>query len=113
MQLRLKLSNRTLHVAFCRRRQSGEFLANMVSRISLLSAVAAALWACGAQAAEFVDARESPAKGRITRGVDTGVLLAQAGEVEIYFDGNGNRVIVDAYTGEIIAIQPPRRVTGT
>ncbi len=113
MQLRLKLSNRTLHAAFCRRRQSGEFLANMVSRISLLSAVAAALWACGAQAAEFVDTRESPAKGRITRAAESGVLLAQAGEVEIYFDGNGNRVIVDAYTGEIIAIQPPRRVTGT
>jgi len=37
------------------------------------------------------------------------LLLAQAADVEVYFDGNGNRVIVDAYTGEVIAVEPPRR----
>lgn len=36
-----------------------------------------------------------------------GILVAQAGDYEVYFDGNGNRVIVDAYTGKVIAIQPP------
>lgn len=35
--------------------------------------------------------------------------LAQATEVEVYFDGNGNRVIVDAFTGEVLSIEPPRR----
>ena len=32
-----------------------------------------------------------------------GIRLAQARDVEVYFDGDGNRVIVDAYTGEVIA----------
>ena len=35
-----------------------------------------------------------------------GIQLAQAGDVEIYYDGQGRRVIVDAYTGEIIAVEP-------
>ncbi len=38
-----------------------------------------------------------------------GIRFAQAAEVEVYFDGNGNRVIVDAYTGEVIAVERPRR----
>ncbi len=35
-----------------------------------------------------------------------GIQLAQAGDVEVYYDGQGRRVIVDAYTGEIIAVEP-------
>lgn len=36
--------------------------------------------------------------------------LAQVREIEIYFDGQGNRVIVDSYTGQVIAVEPPRRI---
>ncbi|MEP5359959.1 MAG: hypothetical protein ABJQ57_11810, partial [Nitratireductor sp.] len=39
-----------------------------------------------------------------------GLLLAQGGDVEIFYDRAGNRVIVDAYTGEVIAIERPRRL---
>lgn len=35
------------------------------------------------------------------------VRLAQAGDVEVYYDGRGRRVIVDAWTGEILAIERP------
>jgi lipoprotein-anchoring transpeptidase ErfK/SrfK len=41
--------------------------------------------------------------------VAEGIRLAQQGDVEVYFDGDGNRIIVDAYTGEVIAKEPPRR----
>ena len=34
--------------------------------------------------------------------------LAQNGDVEVYYDGRGRRVIVDPYTGEILAVQPAR-----
>ena len=33
---------------------------------------------------------------------------AQNGDVEVYYDGRGRRVIVDPYTGEILAVQPAR-----
>ena len=36
------------------------------------------------------------------------VRLAQNGDVEVYYDGRGRRVIVDPYTGEILAVQPAR-----
>ncbi|MER9300141.1 L,D-transpeptidase family protein [Mesorhizobium sp. M0621] len=39
---------------------------------------------------------------------DGGILLAQDGNVDIYYDARGNRVIVDADTGKVIAIQPPQ-----
>jgi lipoprotein-anchoring transpeptidase ErfK/SrfK len=35
--------------------------------------------------------------------------LAQYGDVEIYIDEYGRRVIVDAYTGEVLGIERPRR----
>ncbi|MDQ6432847.1 L,D-transpeptidase [Mesorhizobium sp. LHD-90] len=34
------------------------------------------------------------------------IRLAQYRQAEVYYDGNGNRVIVDAVTGEVIAVQP-------
>jgi len=37
-----------------------------------------------------------------------GLRLAQAREVEIYYDRYGRQVVVDAYTGEIIAVDRPR-----
>lgn len=35
------------------------------------------------------------------------IVLAQSGDLEVYYDGLGNRVIVDSYTGEVIAVEPP------
>jgi len=37
-----------------------------------------------------------------------GLRLAQAREVEIYYDRYGRQVVVDAYTGEVIAVGRPR-----
>jgi len=37
------------------------------------------------------------------------IQLAQLGDVEIYYDEFGRRVVVDAYTGEIISVERPRR----
>ena len=36
-----------------------------------------------------------------------GLLLVQNGEVDIFFDARGRRVILDARTGEVIAIEEP------
>ena len=38
-----------------------------------------------------------------------GMQLAQSGDVEVYYDGLGRRVLIDSYTGEILSIQRPRR----
>ncbi|MBL8578692.1 MAG: murein L,D-transpeptidase [Mesorhizobium sp.] len=42
------------------------------------------------------------------RIVAGGIKLAQYGDVEIYYDEFGRRVIVDPYTGEVLAVQRPR-----
>ncbi|MER9399619.1 L,D-transpeptidase family protein [Mesorhizobium sp. M0615] len=43
------------------------------------------------------------------RAADSGgIVLAQDGNLDIYYDARGNRVIVDAETGKVIAIQPPQ-----
>jgi lipoprotein-anchoring transpeptidase ErfK/SrfK len=84
----------------------------MVGKFSLFAAIAAGFWAYGAQAAAISDISGQGSAPRISGTADDGVRLAQASDVEIYFDGNGNRVIVDARTGQIIAVQPPRRVIG-
>ena len=56
------------------------------------------------------DASASELTGAISRNSPPPVdlRLTQAGDVEIYYDGRGRRVIVDPYTGEILAIQPRR-----
>ncbi|MDP3896477.1 MAG: hypothetical protein Q8Q62_07360, partial [Mesorhizobium sp.] len=38
------------------------------------------------------------------------VQLAQSGDIEVYYDELGRRVIADAATGEILSIERPRRV---
>lgn len=38
--------------------------------------------------------------------------LAQSGDVAIYYDGRGRRIVVDRWTGEILAIQRPRNSDG-
>ena len=37
-----------------------------------------------------------------------GIQVAQNGDYQVFYDGKGNRVIVDAYTGKVLAIQPPQ-----
>ncbi|MHA6645686.1 L,D-transpeptidase family protein [Mesorhizobium sp. A623] len=39
---------------------------------------------------------------------EPGIIVAQNGDYEVYFDGKGNRVIVDSFTGKVVAIQPPQ-----
>jgi lipoprotein-anchoring transpeptidase ErfK/SrfK len=38
--------------------------------------------------------------------------LAQSGDVAVYYDGRGRRIIVDRWTGEILAIERPRSSEG-
>lgn len=79
----------------------------MFRKLILFTALAAGASSLAAEAS----ARSSAATVDVPMraAVDGTLLLAQAGDVEVFFDGNGNRVIVDAYSGRVIAIQPPRR----
>ena len=79
----------------------------MLRRLILLPALAACLSAGAAFASAMPEAstRQAPAATRPTDDLK----LAQNADVEVYFDGDGNRVIVDAYTGEVIRIEKPRR----
>jgi lipoprotein-anchoring transpeptidase ErfK/SrfK len=80
-----------------------ESLATMFRTIFALSALAAGLVSSAALAAPTRD--NAP---RIVRAADDGgILVAQDGNLDIYYDARGNRVIVDADTGKVIAIQPP------
>ena len=72
-------------------------------RTLVLSALAAGL----ASSAALASAPAAPERAAPPRG--EAVLLAQSGDVEIYYDEFGRRVIVDAYTGEIISVERPRR----
>jgi lipoprotein-anchoring transpeptidase ErfK/SrfK len=80
----------------------------MLGKVFMLSALVAGLSASGALASQTAGAAHGAGQAVASQSED--ILLAQAGDVEIFYDGNGNRVIIDAYTGEIIAVQPPRRV---
>lgn len=52
----------------------------------------------------------APDGGTLAPAADGGLQLAQAREVEIYYDQYGRQVVVDAYTGEVIAVGRPRGV---
>ncbi|PBC11099.1 L,D-transpeptidase family protein [Mesorhizobium sp. WSM3859] len=74
----------------------------MLRLIFSFSALAAGLASCGAFAAPSVDGPQG------VRPAERGALmLAQEGNIDIYYDARGNRVLVDADTGKVIAIQPP------
>ncbi|TIV59582.1 MAG: hypothetical protein E5V86_24025, partial [Mesorhizobium sp.] len=74
----------------------------MLRLIFSLSALAAGLASSGAFAAPSVDGPQG------VRPAERGALmLAQEGNIDIYYDARGNRVLVDADTGKVIAIQPP------
>ncbi|TSE12187.1 L,D-transpeptidase family protein [Mesorhizobium intechi] len=76
----------------------------MFRTIFALSALATGLVSFGALAAPTHD--NAPNAVRATN--DGGILVAQDGNLDIYYDARGNRVIVDADTGKVIAIQPPQ-----
>lgn len=72
----------------------------------MLSALAAGLSSFGAQASVLPAGEDArPA----VRQAAEGIQLAQYGDVEIYYDEFGRRVVVDAYTGEVLSVERPRR----
>lgn len=58
----------------------------------------------GARAATTV---QQGAESRVSSKAE-GTQVAQNGDYQVFYDGKGNRVIVDPYTGKVIAIQPPQ-----
>lgn len=81
-----------------------ESLATMFRTIFTLSVFAVGLVSSGALAAPTQDTAP-----RAVRSDDAGgVLVAQNGDFDVYYDARGNRVIVDAESGKVIAIQPPQ-----
>ena len=87
------------------------FLAKLVRTILLVPMVSAGLWAVAANAATG-DARDG-----VTRAGASGAVapmqLAQSGDVEIYVDEYGRRVIVDSFTGEVLGMQRPQERPAT
>ena len=79
----------------------------MFHKIIVVSAFAAGLAPLCAVASEL---SEPDIPDSVVSAHASGLRLAQTGDVEIYYDGRGRRVIVDVYTGEIIAIQPRREI---
>jgi lipoprotein-anchoring transpeptidase ErfK/SrfK len=80
----------------------------MTGRFLILTA-AAALSAGVASAALAAAGRDDGAPPRAPAGLQ----LAQSDGVDVYFDARGRRVLVDARTGEVIAVEAPeRRATG-
>jgi lipoprotein-anchoring transpeptidase ErfK/SrfK len=79
----------------------------MLRRIIVLSALVTGFSAFGASASVLPAGEElRPA----ARQAAEGIQLAQYGDVEIYYDEFGRRVVVDAYTGEVISVERPRRM---
>jgi lipoprotein-anchoring transpeptidase ErfK/SrfK len=79
----------------------------MLRRLILIPAVALGFSATAAVASEGADPWERQSRPS-PRADDGGIKLAQYRDAEVYYDGDGNRVIVDAVTGEVIAVQPRR-----
>jgi len=73
----------------------------MIRGILVLSAVA--VLSSGGAGASEKESRSRP------HSAATGTMLAQMGDVDIYYDQRGRRIIVDAYTGEVLSIERPRR----
>ncbi|MGD9916060.1 MAG: L,D-transpeptidase family protein [Rhizobiaceae bacterium] len=77
---------------------------NNLGKILLLSVATSVMSAAGALAAipqrDIENSRPADAAEPLQ--------LAQAGDVFVYYDGRGRRVLVDRWTGEIISIERPR-----
>ena len=81
-------------------------MAKLVRTILLVPMVSAGLWAVAANAAtgDARVARRQPAPP----GRSLPMQLAQSGDVEIYVDEYGRRVIVDSFTGEVLGMLRPQ-----
>ncbi|WP_378948391.1 L,D-transpeptidase family protein [Mesorhizobium sp. ANAO-SY3R2] len=75
----------------------------MLRKTIVLSALATGMFTL--QAAAAVMPQEGGSQPRVP--AQQLIQLAQNTEVEIFYDGRGNRVLVDPYTGKVIAVQPP------
>ncbi len=80
----------------------------MLARILVLS-LSLGMLPVAATAAAGPQAGQLAGPAAAARPAPQGLLLAQAGDVQVYYDGRGRRVIVDAWTGEILAIERPDR----
>ena len=76
----------------------------MLRTIFSLAALAAGLVSSGALAAPSLEGSQKA----VRPAQHDALLLAQDGNIDIYYDARGNRVLVDADTGKVIAIQPPQ-----
>ncbi|MCV3207571.1 L,D-transpeptidase family protein [Mesorhizobium sp. YC-39] len=76
----------------------------MFRGIFTLSALAIGLLVSNAMASPMADTAPRPVRANDSGGI----LVAQNGNVDVYYDARGNRVLVDAETGKVIAIQPPQ-----
>ena len=76
----------------------------MFRKIIVMSAAMAGLAAPAASASPLAAEDGAPAPRPAV-----GLQLAQSQDVEIYYDRFGRRVVVDAYTGEVLSIERPRR----
>ncbi|WP_409934528.1 hypothetical protein [Mesorhizobium amorphae] len=74
---------------------------------TMLSLSALTLGVTLAFSAQATPSREPVAEGSVARKTE-GIQVAQNGDYQVFYDGKGNRVIVDPYTGKVIAIQPPQ-----
>lgn len=79
----------------------------MVRTFLLLSTLIGGLTASNAMAA-LPKAAPDEAPRAAERNGAAGLQVAQNGDYEVFYDGRGNRVIVDPYTGKVIAVQPPQ-----
>ena len=81
------------------------YLANFVKTLVIVPALLVALPVLQAAASTGSD----DALPRVAVEADaTAIQLAQYGNVEIYIDEYGRRVIVDSFTGEVLGVERPR-----
>ena len=83
----------------------------MFRKLILFTALAVGVSTLAAEAS--ASASPAPARSPARNTADGALRLAQVGEIEVFYDGRGNRVLIDSYTGRVIAIQPPRRADGS
>ena len=84
-------------------------LTNLVRNLLIAPALVAGLYTTNATAATGPGRADLNSAGARFAAPDPSLLrLAQYGDVEVYIDEYGRRVIVDAYTGEVLGIERPR-----
>jgi lipoprotein-anchoring transpeptidase ErfK/SrfK len=89
------------------------YLAKLVRTLLILPALLGGFSASEAAASTGLDLdidapRETATSANPSADAFPLLRLAQSGEVEIYIDEYGRRVIVDSYTGEVLGVQRPR-----